>query len=120
GRLIPDVMRARELLVLLKAGTADGLSIGFKTLKARVDPKTRVRKLVEIDLWEISLVTFPLLNGARVHAVKENGFSTRPVSLARKRAETEWRMFTGGGVNAGHLPLKGGGRRPKAGGWGAA
>ena len=93
GRLIPEVMRARELLALLRAGTADGLSIGFKTLKARVDPKTRVRKLIEVDLWEISLVTFPLLNGARVHAVKENRFPARPVSVARTRAEAEWRKF---------------------------
>jgi len=71
GRLIPEVMRARELLALLDAGTADGLSIGFRTLKARVDPQTRVRKLYAIDLWEISLVTFPLLPGARLRALKE-------------------------------------------------
>jgi hypothetical protein len=70
GRLIPEVLRARELLALLRAGTADGLSIGFRTVKARVDPKTRVRKLVELDLWEISLVTFPLLPGARLRRVK--------------------------------------------------
>jgi hypothetical protein len=66
GRLIPDVQRSRELLALLRAGAADGLSIGFRTVKGRLDPKTRVRKLVEIDLWEISIVTFPLLTGARV------------------------------------------------------
>ncbi|MFN3350866.1 HK97 family phage prohead protease [Pseudorhodoplanes sp.] len=71
GRLIPDVVRARELMALLREGAADGLSIGFRTVKARLDPKTRVRKLVEIDLWEISVVTFPLLPGARVRAVKE-------------------------------------------------
>jgi HK97 family phage prohead protease len=71
GRLIPEVVRARELLALLKAGTADGLSIGFRTVKGRIDPKTRVRKLVEIDLWEISIVTFPLLPGARIRAVKK-------------------------------------------------
>jgi HK97 family phage prohead protease len=70
GRLIPEVLRARELLALLRAGTADGLSIGFRTVKARVDPKMRVRKLVELDLWEISLVTFPLLPGARLRKVK--------------------------------------------------
>lgn len=96
GKLIPEVMRARELLALLKAGTADGLSIGFRTLKARIDPKTRVRKLAEVDLWEISLVTFPLLAGARVQSVsvpsvKENGIRSRPVSVARTRAEREWR-----------------------------
>jgi HK97 family phage prohead protease len=71
GRLIPEVVRARELLALLTAGTADGLSIGFRTVKGRIDPKTRIRKLEAIDLWEISIVTFPLLPGARVRAVKE-------------------------------------------------
>ena len=76
GRLIPEVVRARELLALLTAGTADGLSIGFRTVKGRIDPKTRIRKLEAIDLWEISIVTFPLLPGARVHAVKEA--SSRP------------------------------------------
>jgi len=70
GRLIPEVVRARELLALLRAGGADGLSIGFRTVKARIDGKTRVRRLHQVDLWEISLVTFPLLSGARVHAVK--------------------------------------------------
>jgi HK97 family phage prohead protease len=71
GRLIPEVVRARELLALLKAGTADGLSIGFRTVNGRLDPKTRVRKLYAIDLWEISIVMFPLLSAARVRAVKE-------------------------------------------------
>jgi HK97 family phage prohead protease len=66
GRLIPEVVRARELLALLEAGTADGLSIGFRTVKGRLDPKTRIRKLEAIDLWEISIVTFPLLPGARL------------------------------------------------------
>ena len=71
GRLIPEVARARELLALLRAGTTDGLSIGFRTVKARVDPRSRIRKLEAIDLWEISIVSFPLLPEARVHAVKE-------------------------------------------------
>jgi HK97 family phage prohead protease len=77
GRLIPEVVRARELHALLKAGTADGLSIGFRTVNGRLDPKTRVRKLYAIDLWEISIVTFPLLPGARVRAVKN-----APLALA--------------------------------------
>jgi HK97 family phage prohead protease len=66
GRLIPEVARGRELLALLRAGTADGLSIGFRTVKGRLDPKTRIRKLDVIDLWEISIVTFPLLAEARL------------------------------------------------------
>jgi len=71
GKLIPEVVRARELLALLREGAADGLSIGFKTVRARLDPKTRIRRLDQIDLWEISIVTFPLLPGARVRAVKQ-------------------------------------------------
>jgi HK97 family phage prohead protease len=78
GRLIPEVMRGRELLALLRAGTSDGLSIGFRTVKSRIEPRTRIRKLDIIDLWEISLVTFPLLAGARVRAVKAAALSPRP------------------------------------------
>jgi len=70
GRLIPDVTRGRELLSLLRAGAIDGLSIGFRTAKARIDPRTRIRRIYALDLWEISIVTFPMLTGARVHSVK--------------------------------------------------
>jgi HK97 family phage prohead protease len=83
GRLIPEVARGRELLALLRAGTADGLSIGFRTVKGRRDPKTRIRKLDVIDLWEISIVTFPLLAEARVRAVKQA--SSPPAVQARTR-----------------------------------
>lgn len=89
GRLIPEVARGRELLSLLRAGAIDGLSIGFRTSKARVDPGTRVRRLLAVDLWEISIVTFPMLTGARVSAVKQAA-ATRP-SYARTRAEREWK-----------------------------
>ena len=83
GRLIPEVARGRELLALLRAGTADGLSIGFRTVKGRLDPKTRIRKLDAIDLWEISIVTFPLLAGARIHAVKDQSRSYSPYPRTR-------------------------------------
>src|SRR6185369_8175275 len=58
GKLIPDVARARELTALIAAGAIDGLSIGFRTVKGRIDPATRVRKLIDVELWEISIVTF--------------------------------------------------------------
>jgi HK97 family phage prohead protease len=88
GKLIPDVARGRELIALVRAGAIDGLSIGFRTTKARVDPATRVRKLIDVDLWEISIVTFPLLAGARVRA--KGSVSSPPISYARARAEREW------------------------------
>jgi HK97 family phage prohead protease len=90
GKLIPDVQRSREVFALVAAGAIDGLSIGFRTVKGRVDPVSRVRKLVEVDLWEISIVTFPLLAGARVRATKQAAPSRPRVSSARARAERAW------------------------------
>jgi uncharacterized protein len=92
GRLIPDVARAKELLALIRVGAVDGLSIGYRTVRGQIDPKSRVRKLYQVDLWEISIVTFPLLNGARVAAVKQ---AARPPRL-RDAAEAEWRALLRG------------------------
>lgn len=92
GKLIPDVARARELLALLQAGALDGLSIGYRTRHGAIDPKTRIRRLHQVDLWEISLVTFPLLDGARVEAVKQ--------TRLRASAEREWQQLIGSGVGA--------------------
>lgn len=105
GRLIPEVARGRELLSLLRAGAIDGLSIGFRTVKGRIDPRTRVRSLLAVDLWEISIVTFPLLAGARVRAVKQASSPPR-ASFARARAEADWRALMGG--------LAGGDTAPRA------
>ncbi|MGB9365257.1 MAG: HK97 family phage prohead protease, partial [Xanthobacteraceae bacterium] len=83
---------------LLRAGAVDGLSIGFRTARSRVDPARRVRKLIDVELWEISIVTFPLLAGARVRSVKdlasgrdERLFRRHPrLSFTRARAAKEW------------------------------
>ena len=78
GRLDLRVQRGRELLALLESRGLDGLSIGFRTVAATKNKGARGRRLHRIDLWEISIVTFPMLNGARVSQVK---------ALARARAE---------------------------------
>lgn len=69
GRLVLDVTRAREVRSLFAEGALNGLSIGFRTLRARKDAKTGYRILSEIELWEISVVTFPLLAGSLVTAM---------------------------------------------------
>jgi HK97 family phage prohead protease len=74
GRLMTAVSKAREVLMLMRAGALDGLSIGFKAVKARRDAATGVRRLEKVDLWEISVVTFPMLPGARVESVKARPF----------------------------------------------
>ena len=78
GRLMREVGRAREVMALMRAGALDGLSIGFKTVKARRDRATGVRRLETIDLWEISIVTFPLLPEARITSTKTKPFASAP------------------------------------------
>src|ERR1700710_611259 len=70
GVLADGVARAREVHQLLKNAALDGLSIGFRTVRARTDAKSGVRRILEADLWEISVVTFPMLPSARVQNVK--------------------------------------------------
>jgi len=70
GRLMLDVARAREVLALMRAGALDGLSIGFRAVTGQRDARTGIRRLAKVDLWEISVVTFPLLPEARVAHVK--------------------------------------------------
>ena len=78
GRLSLAVARARELHALMRDGAIDGLSIGFRSERARNDPHTGLRRLEKVDLWEISLVTFPMQPQARVAVVK----TARPLSPA--------------------------------------
>jgi HK97 family phage prohead protease len=67
GRLLLEVQAAREAHALLQAGAIDGLSIGYRTVRAEKGAGGR-RLLHEIELWEVSLVTFPMLPQARVQA----------------------------------------------------
>jgi len=70
GRLLDGVARAREAAALIEAGALDGLSIGYRTLRAVKTDKGH-RLLTELELWEVSLVTFPMLPSARVGAKGE-------------------------------------------------
>jgi hypothetical protein len=70
GRLNLDVQRGRELAALLDQRALDGLSIGFRTVFSNRDKASGVRRLHRIDLWEVSLVTFPMLANARIDRLK--------------------------------------------------
>ncbi|MCE0504372.1 HK97 family phage prohead protease [Roseivivax sp. GX 12232] len=65
GRLLRGVARAEEAAELVRAGAIDGLSIGYRTLRATKNDRGQ-RVLTELELWEVSLVTFPMLPSARV------------------------------------------------------
>lgn len=65
GRILSEVQTGREALALLEAGAIDGLSIGYRTVRAD-KLEAGGRRLLEIELWEVSVVTFPMLPEARV------------------------------------------------------
>ena len=67
GRLLDSVEKGREAAALIAAGAIDGLSIGYRTRKATKNTEGQ-RLLTELELWEVSLVTFPMLPSARVAA----------------------------------------------------
>ena len=98
GRLLPDVARAREAAALVQAGAIDGLSIGYRTKSAKKDRDGR-RHLTELELWEVSLVTFPMLADARVGAKKEvpsDGFGDRTLRELAAVLEAARRGLAGG------------------------
>lgn len=80
GRLLPDVARGRDAVELIAAGAIDGLSIGYRTVKATKNTKGQ-RLLTELELWEVSLVTFPMLPSARVAAKSEASVSQTEAML---------------------------------------
>jgi uncharacterized protein len=76
GRILTEVERGREAAALLSAGAIDGLSIGYRTVKAERNGKGQ-RLLSELELWEVSLVTFPMLPEARVQAKSDEALYWR-------------------------------------------
>ena len=71
GRLLKDdIDQARTAYALLKAKAISGLSIGYSVKVDEYDRNTEIRTLKEVDLWEVSLVTFPANEHARVESVK--------------------------------------------------
>lgn len=70
GQLVLDVPAASSARALIAAGAVKGLSIGYRTDDYEIDRTTGVRSLKKVDLWEISLVTFPMLPEAMISSVK--------------------------------------------------
>jgi HK97 family phage prohead protease len=91
GRLVPGVPRADALRRLIERRAIDGLSIGFRTVQATREPATGHRRLWQIDLWEVSIVTFPMMDGARIapghglpeHDARLKGSLSAAISLLR-------------------------------------
>ncbi len=85
GRILTELAQGREAAALLAAGAIDGLSIGYRTLRAERDGKGQ-RLLAELDLWEVSLVTFPMLAEARVSAKADEAMTEMAAAFRRAQA----------------------------------
>ena len=79
GRLALKTVAGRDAYELLKMGALDGLSIGFRANPDQVsyDKRSRKRIIKEVDLMEISLVTFPMNPKATIQSVKAENYSIR-------------------------------------------
>ncbi len=81
GQINMDVQKGQEAASLIKDKAIDGMSIGYRTRKAT---KTKAgRELKDLDLWEVSLVTFPMLQEATVDQIKSISEMEDPAEIKR-------------------------------------
>lgn len=86
GELILEVPQANVARSLMQKGAVKGLSIGYRTLDYDIDRSTGARRLKKVELWEISLVTFPMLPEAQITSVKNANFDARELEDALRDA----------------------------------
>lgn len=77
GKLLTATSKGRDVYEMMKAGAVDGLSIGFMTKDASYDKASGARLLKQLDLREISVVTFPMNEQATIAAVKAEEMTER-------------------------------------------
>ncbi len=77
GKLLTEFERGRQAHVLMKHGALSGLSIGYDCRVWEIDQTQQtdpygpcIRRLKEIELWEVSIVTFPMNTEARIDTAK--------------------------------------------------
>lgn len=70
GQIALDTVRGAEAYSLMKMGAISGLSIGYMVREDSFDRVTGINTLKKLDLKEVSLVTFPANEAARVHDIK--------------------------------------------------
>jgi len=103
GRILDTVEKGREARALIEAGAIDGMSIGYRTLDADRDTNG-ARILKQLELWEVSLVTFPMLASARVDAIKAADMTPREMERLLTRdaglSRTVAQALMGGGLDA--------------------
>lgn len=97
GELTLGSSRGKDAYEHVKAGDVSGLSIGYRVLAER--PSGEVTDLLELDLLETSVVSFPSNRAARISGVKFESVADienllldagAPRAFARKFAAAGW------------------------------
>ncbi len=70
GQLAMKTQLGNDAYELIKLGGIKGLSIGFSTKEHTIDEDKQIRYLKKVDLWEVSLVTFPANTRANIIGIK--------------------------------------------------
>lgn len=83
GTILMDVARGKEAFSLLKSGAIRGLSIGYNATEYDYDDETGVRFLRAVNVWEISLVTFPANEQALVTDIKHTAQEHEAAALSQ-------------------------------------
>lgn len=81
-----------EVAELIKMGAVEGLSIGYRTQEYEMDMDEGSRKLTKLDLWETSVVTFPMNELAGIYAMKADEITQRDLERAFKNMGHSNRM----------------------------
>lgn len=68
--LVLEDPTAKRAYLFMQKGIITGMSIGYYVRKSSYDEKTGIRTLTELDLVEISVVTFPANEAAQISDVK--------------------------------------------------
>ncbi len=86
GRVIAGTIQADRTIRLIREGAVDGLSIGYRVRRKASHPQGRI--LTELDLWEVSVVAFPMQRTARITQIDDtpNQISTSHPQLQRSIA----------------------------------
>lgn len=119
GEILLSSAKARDVHALIIGGALDGLSIGYRTIRARKIPGGKGRRIVEAELWEVSIVTFPMAARARITHIESDGTEPSRKAPARPGVSSPEAQITpatspearlaraGAGVIAGGLPPSG-------------
>ena len=115
GEILLSSPRAREVAALIAGGALDGLSIGYRTVRAE-KARGGARRILEAELWEVSVVTFPMAPAARVARIGASacGQDHPPQDDIDRFFPSDGRRVSPRGRPAGRAP-----QIPHAASWGA-